>query len=339
VRPSCVVIAHNRVDDDADLSTRDVLDQVALVQEGLDELGMPCEIVAVDEHHVWETVHPDADSVVFNLVEAPPGFPQLQSAAAAVLELLGVPFTGSRAGAMWLTTDKLATRAILAASGLPVAPGGRLWSDDSQILDAVPPPWILKPGWEDASVGLDGSPVCFTHEQALARARDLERRFPGQPLVLEHFLPGREFNVALLANSGGADVLPVAEMAFIDFPPDIPAMISYEGKWLAGSFMDEHTQRRFPGEEEDGELLAVVRTLARRAWRVCGLSGYARVDMRLDEDGVPRILEVNANPCLSAEAGYVIAAGHAGLTPGMLVERIVQAAMPVEWAADETVAV
>jgi len=339
VKPTRVLIAHNRVADDADLSTLDVLDQVVLVQEGLEELGVPSEVVAVDDHRVWEVVRPRPNTVVFNLVEAPPGSPQLQSAAAAVLELLGVPFTGSRAGTMWLTTDKLATRAVLASSGLPVAPGGRLWSDDTRILDTVPSPWIIKPGWEDASIGLDGSPVCFTREQAVARARDLERRFVGQPLVLEHFLPGREFNVAILANGADAQVLPVAEMAFIDFPPDVPALISYEGKWLVGSFADEHTQRRFPTDEEDGDLLTLVRALARRAWKVCDLSGYARVDMRLDEQGTPRILEVNANPCLSAEAGYVIAASNAGLTPGMLVDRILQAAMRVESQADEAVAV
>ncbi len=339
MKPTRVLIAHNRVEDEDDLSTLDVLDQVALVQEGLDELGVASKVVVVDEHRVWETIRPDRGEVIFNLVEAPPGSPQLQSAAAAVLELLGVPFTGSRAGAMWLTTDKLATRAVLASSGLPVAPGGRLWSDDAQILDSVPPPWIIKPGWEDASIGLEGSPVCSTREQAIARARDLEHRFVGQPLVLEHFLPGREFNVALLANGADAQVLPVAEMAFIDFPPDIPALVSYEGKWLVGSFADEHTQREFPTDEEDGDLLTLVRSLARRTWRVCGLSGYARVDMRLDEQGVPRILEVNANPCLSAAAGFVIAASNAGLSPGMLIDRILQAAMRVESRADEAVAV
>jgi D-alanine-D-alanine ligase len=333
------VIAHNQVDDDDDLSTLDVLDQVELVQEGLEEIGVASEVIAVDEHRVWEALHPQPGTVVFNLVEAPPGTPQLQPAAAAVLELLGVPFTGSRAAALWLTTDKLATRAILASSGLPVAAGGRLWSDDAHILDAVPPPWLIKPGWEDASIGLEGSPVCFTREQAIDRARQLERRFGGQPLVLEHFLPGREFNVALLSNGSGPEVLPIAEMSFLDYPPDVPALVSYEGKWEVGSFDDEHTQRCFPSDEEDGEILKVVRALARRAWKVCGLAGYARIDMRLDEQGNPCILEVNANPCLSAAAGYVVAAENAGLTPGMLIDRILQAAVQVHNDADEAVAV
>ena len=322
-----VTIAHNRVADDADISTADVLEQVALVEQGLAELGIEYDVVAVDGHRVWEAIHPRPDTVVFNLVEAPPGMPQLQPASAAVLELLGVPFTGSRSSALWLTTDKLATRAVLASHGLQVAPGGRIWSASPEILAVVPPPWIIKPGWEDASVGLDGSPVCFDREQAIEKARELERRFAGQPLVLEHFLPGREFNVALLDNGHGPQVLPVAEMEFIGFPPDVPALVSYEGKWIVGSFADKHTERCFPSDEVDGALLCDVRRLARRAWTVCGMAGYARVDIRLDEHGVPCILEVNANPCLSAEAGYVIAADNAGLTPGPLIDRILRAAM------------
>lgn len=322
-----VIIAHNSVADDADISTADVLEQVALVEVGLEELGIEHEVVAVEGHRVWQAIQPRENTVVFNLVEAPPGAPQLQPASAAVLELLGVPFTGSRSSALWLTTDKLATRAMLASHGIAVAPGGRIWSDSAEILGVVPPPWIIKPGWEDASVGLDGSPVVFTREEAIAKTRELERRFAGQPLVLEHFLPGREFNVALLDNGHGPQVLPVAEMEFIDYPPGVPPLVSYEGKWIVGSFDDEHTQRHFPADEADGPLLADVRELARRAWTVCGLAGYARVDIRTDEHGRPCVLEVNANPCLSAEAGFVIAAAGAGLTPGSLIGRIIRAAL------------
>jgi len=332
-----VIIAHNSVDDDADISTADVLEQVALVEVGLEEIGAEYEIVEVKGHRVWQAIQPREDVVVFNLVEAPPGAPQLQPASAAVLELLGMPFTGSRSAALWLTTDKLATRAMLASHGLAVAPGGRIWSDNAEILDTVAPPWIIKPGWEDASVGLDGSPVCFTREQALDRTRDLERRFAGQPVVLEHFLPGREFNVALLDNGGGPQVLPVAEMEFIDYPPDVPPLITYEGKWIVGSFDDEHTQRCFPEDEADGPLLAEVRRLARRTWAVCGLAGYARIDIRADDLGRPCILEVNANPCLSAEAGFVIAAHRAGLAPGSLIDRIIRAALRPQPQPDATV--
>jgi D-alanine-D-alanine ligase len=264
--------------------------------------------------------------VVFNLLEAPPGSPQLHSAATAALELLSLPFTGTTAAAMWLTTDKLATRALLADHGLPVATGGRFDPDHPTLLDEVPRPWILKPAYEDASLGLEGDPVCATVAQAVARGRDLAVRFPGQPIVLEHFLPGREFNVALLENAGGVEVLPVAEIEFVDFPAGNPELVGYAAKWETGSFEYEHTVRRFPSPEVDGALLVELATLARSAWRACGLAGYARVDLRLDESHRPQVLEVNANPCLSADAGFMAAAARAGLNAAEVVGRIVAAA-------------
>ncbi len=321
-----IVVAHPRVAADADLSTSDVLDQVDLVTEGLSALREPFEVVAVDDGRVWEAIAPRSGVLVFSLLEAPPGAPQLQPAATAALELLGLPFTGGSAAALWLTTDKLATRALLADHGLPVAAGGRFDPDHPALLEDVPAPWILKPAYEDASLGLEGDPVCATVAQAVARGRDLATRFPGQPIVLEHFLPGREFNVALLEGLSGAEVLPIAEIEFVDFPPGTPELVGYEAKWQAGSFEYEHTVRCFPSPEADGTLLDELAALARSAWQACSLAGYARVDLRLDESGRPRILEVNANPCLSADAGFMAAAGRAGLDAAAVVGRIVAAA-------------
>lgn len=324
-----IVVAHPRVSADADPSTSDVLDQVELVTGALAALGERFETVAVDGGRVWEALAGRPGVVVFNLLEAPPGSPQLQTAATAALELLGLPFTGAAAGPMWLSTDKLATRALLASAGLPVAAGGRFEPDRPALLDVVPPPWILKPAYEDASLGLEGDPVCATVGQAVARGRALTASFPGQPIVLEHFLPGREFNVALLEDAAGVEVLPVAEIAFVDFPPGTPALVGYEAKWQTGSFEYEHTVRRFPSLEVEAALLDELAGLARSAWRACGLAGYARVDLRLDESGRPQLLEVNANPCLSADAGFMAAAGRAGLDAAAVVARIVAAARRV----------
>jgi D-alanine-D-alanine ligase len=327
VKPAHVVVAHNRVAADADPSTADVLQQVALVEAGLDELGVPYAVTPIDPPRLWEHLDPVPGTIVFNLIEAPPGAPQLQPVSAAVLEALGVSFTGASAAAMWITTDKLATRAVLAAEGLPVAAGGRFSAAHPAVLEHVPPPWILKPAWEDASLGLDGEAVCSSRDRAVARGRELERRFPGQPVLVEHFLPGREFNVSLLAaGAGGGELLPVAEIAFVDFPADVPALVGYEAKWEAETFAYEHTVRRFPDDTADAALLDEIRALAAAAWRLCDLRGYGRVDMRLDEGGRPRILEVNANPCLAADAGFMAAAGRAGLSPADVVGRILAAA-------------
>jgi D-alanine-D-alanine ligase len=354
-----VVVAHNPVGPADDPSTSDVLAQVELVAGALAELGIAATRLGIADWRIWEDLQRLAaqgpggpgsrgvagpaglapGTVVFNLVEAPPGMPGVHPATAAALELLGLPFSGSSAAALWLSTDKLATRALLAAEGVPVPAGGRLdHLDDpgpcgTAVLDRVPPPWILKPACEDASLGLDGDAVCATRAAALARAAELLRRFPGQPLVVERYLPGRELNVSLLA-APPADprdsrdqrqppiILPVAEIEFVDYPPGMPRIVSYEAKWQPESFAYTHTVRRFPGETGEAPLLAEARRLALAAWRACGLSGYGRVDLRLDEHGVPHVLEVNANPCLAADAGFMAAAEEAGLCAAEVISRI-----------------
>jgi D-alanine-D-alanine ligase len=321
-----VVIAHNPVGAEADPSTSDVLPQVELVAAGLDALGLPHQTVAVADWRPWLPLAPlnGPGTAVFNLMEAPPGRPAALLGAAATLELMGLPFTGSAPGALWVTTDKLATRAILAAEGLPVAPGGRLDPEGPELLDRIPGPWILKPACEDASLGLEGDPVCATPEAALARARDLAARFPGQAVVAETFLPGRELNVSLLAKDGGVEVLPIAEIRYEEFPEGMSRVLGYEAKWDEGSFACTHTVRHFPDDPADQALLARACELSRAAWRIFGLKGYARVDLRLDAAGEPCILEVNANPCLAADAGFMAAAQRAGLTARDVVERILR---------------
>lgn len=333
-----VVIAHNPADGADDPSASDVLAQVELVAAGLAALGVHHRIVPVPEWRPWGVLDPDPGTVVFNLMEAPPGRPEALLGAASALELLGLPFTGSASGALWVTTDKIATRAMLAAVGLPVAPGGRLDPDRPDLLDRVPGPWILKPACEDASLGMEGDPVCATPEAAVARARELACRFPGQAVVAETFLPGRELNVSLLADGeGNVEVLPVAEMVYEGFPAGMSRVLGYEAKWREDSFAYIHTVRRFlapAGSAEDAALIARAGELARAAWRIFGLRGYVRVDLRLDAAGEPCILEVNANPCLAASGGFMAAVDRAGLTARDVVERILQdAVLPQKTAA------
>lgn len=315
-----VVIAHNPVGAEDDPSTADVLAQVGLVEAGLAALGLPSRRLVVVGWRPWTSLAAAPGTVVFNLVEAPPGVPHVHPGTASVFELLGLPFTGAPAAVLTLTTDKLATRALLAAEGLPIGPGGRL-----EALDRIPGPWILKPSCEDASVGLEGDPVCRTRDEALARGRDLARRFPGQTVLVETYLPGRELNVSLLACEGGVEVLPVSEIVFEGFPEGMSRVVNYEAKWLDDSFASIHTVRHFPADPADAALLDRVREIATAAWRVCGLKGYARVDLRLDERGEPHILEVNANPCLAPDAGFMAAAEKAGLTARDVVGRILAA--------------
>ena len=290
------------------------------MEAGLRELGIPFERIAVDPDRTLEIFHELARRggiTVFNLIESPPGRPYIHTDSTAVLELAGLPYTGSSPAALALSTDKIATRALLASEGVAVAPGGRLDLERPGVLDRVSPPWILKPALEDASIGLEGDPVCATREAALRRGADLMRRFPGQPVLVERYLSGREFNVSVLAG----EVLPIAEILYDGFPEGMSRVLGYDAKWDESSFAYIHTVRHFP---EEAPVLEKVREMARASWRLCGLNGYARVDFRLDENDIPHVLEVNANPCLAENAGFMAAAAKAGLSKADVVRRILE---------------
>jgi D-alanine-D-alanine ligase len=184
---------------------------------------------------------------------------------------------------------------------------------------------ILKPAWEDASVGIDdGAILRVDNREAVEAAMNSTYREWGETFA-EHYIEGREFNLSLLSDGDGVEVLPPAEIEFVDYPAEKPHIVGYKAKWDEASFEYGATPRRFYFATTDKSLLRQLRALAVECWHLFGLRGYARVDFRVDDAGRPWVLEVNVNPCLSADAGFMAAANYHGLTAERVVERIIDA--------------
>ena len=149
----------------------------------------------------------------------------------------------------------------------------------------------------------------------------------GTPHFAEDYIDGREFNLSVLATDLGPSVLPSAEIEFTDFPADKPKIVGHDAKWNEHTAEYMNTPRRFTFTHGDQPLLDELQSLARRCWEVFCLRGYARVDFRVDADGQPWILEINANPCLSPDAGFAAAVAQAGLTFDTVVSRILHDAL------------
>jgi D-alanine-D-alanine ligase len=160
----------------------------------------------------------------------------------------------------------------------------------------------------------------------------------GRPYFAEAFIDGREFNLSLLASPTACDsdahgkatswqlvptVLPPAEIDFSAFAPDRLKIVDYRAKWADGTFEYENTPRRFDFAARDSSLLNELTQLAKRCWVLFGLRGYARVDFRVDTAGRPWILEANANPCLSPDAGFAAALKQAGISYDGAIARII----------------
>ena len=158
----------------------------------------------------------------------------------------------------------------------------------------------------------------------------------GGECFAEAYIEGREFNLSLLASEDSKgrpvsvgrgkpcpEVLPPAEIRFDSYPAGKVRVVGYRSKWDEDSFEFTHTPRSFDFPDCDNALLVDLKDLALRCWELFDLRGYARVDFRVDGAGRPWILEVNANPCLSPDAGFAAAAARAGLPFTEVLNRII----------------
>ena len=294
----------------------DTLVEARAVAGALRGLGFEPEIVAtgLDLKTLERTLANLAPAVVVNLVESLEGRGRLLHLVPALLESLGLPFTGCSAAALALTSDKPLAKRALASAGVQTPAA---FSPQTRTGR-----WIVKSIWEHASLGLDDDSIV----PADAAAETIERRRAtlGGDWFAEEFVPGRELNVALLAERGGPRALPVAEIRFDAFPADKPRIVGYAAKWDLESFEYQNTPRSFAVEPELAEQL---RRVALDCWTLFQLDGYARVDFRVDERGKPWVLEVNANPCLSPDAGFAAALAEAGIGYEAAVARLIDDAL------------
>lgn len=322
------MILHQAVPPDAPPDEQDVLEQVGAVEAVLTEAGWRTRRVAaeLDLGAVARALAADPPDLVVNLVESLPvgrAAGLMAPAAAALLESLGLAFTGNPAAALALTADKLATKRALRAAGVATPD----WIDASAA--DIPGPLIVKHATEHASfaIGPDSVVPDAAAARALMQARAAEH---GGRWYAEAFIDGREFNLSALDDgAGGCIVLPAAEQVFDPrWPEDRPRIVDWASKWDHTDPIYRYTTRSFDLRDDDAPLVARMEALVRRVWEACGLAGYARVDLRVDRSGGPWVLEVNTNPCLTPGMGIAATAARAGLPFEALVGRIVATARP-----------
>ncbi|MFZ5940540.1 MAG: D-alanine--D-alanine ligase family protein [Bacteroidota bacterium] len=313
------LILYNRLSENPLPDELDVLDQVAVVEEALQKLGYEVrrEWFNLDLSRAKEVIGSFAPDFVFNLVESVDGKGRLIYLAPALLEAMNMPFTGSGAQSIFLTSNKVLTKQFFRYSDIPT---GEWFSTAEAELVAPDKRYIIKPLWEDGSVGITEEGVFHGNDPALpAAAAPLNP----EDYFIEEYIHGREFNISMLGGPNGPQVMPPAEIRFIDFPEGKPHILGYKSKWVEDSFEYIHTVRSFDFPESDRPLLDRVSEISLRCWKEFNLKGYVRVDIRVDRDGKPFVLEINANPCISPDAGFYAACRKAGLEFTEVIERII----------------
>jgi D-alanine-D-alanine ligase len=302
-----------------------VREEVQAVGEACRELGWEAvPLPAPEEPYrllgVLAAAQPD---VVFNLVEALRGDARLEAGVAVLLAMTAIPYTGSPPLALALALEKPLAKMILAGHGVPVA-SGRVLERGDEPLEGLRFPLIVKPTREDASHGITCQSVVWDERGARARARYVIEKY-AQPALAEELVEGREFTVPILGSTSLATALPLTEIDLSGLPSGHPKIQTYEAKWVEQSVVYKATTE-MPARDVAPETADLLRTTALAAYRALGLRDYGTVDIRLDPQGAPVVLEVNPNPVMTPTTGLARAAARGGLEFPRLIDWIVQQA-------------
>jgi len=305
---TCTII-YNKVEADSSVDTLDVLAQVSFVEKNLIELGFRVDRLMLTANFMTELKHIAINNnIIFNLVEAVEGYDELLHFIPAVLDVYGAGYTGCSTNGAFLTGNKRLAKDFMAMGGISV-PGSYDFDQQSSLKKNKK--YIIKPLSEDGSVGITEESVFEYDGTSMSK--------PKGQWFIEDYIDGREFNISVLSG----EVIPPAEIVFNNYSADMPRIVSYKAKWDEDSFQYKNTVRNLSPVASD-ELMSNMMLVAEKCWKIFDLHGYARVDLRVDSQENIYVMEVNANPCISEDGGFVAACRNSGISDNEIIRRIVE---------------
>ena len=308
-----------------DLSEVGLSKQIGKIKKSLQNYFPIVESFAVNRNvqRVITKLNNFSPHIIFNFVESVEGISNYEYCSVGLFELLGFQYTGNTPACLGNCLDKERTKKILRSF--------KIETPDSAVInksDKIPEkdfrlkfPVILKLLTEDASIGISEYSVVYNLHDLAKHAEFLSSTY-NQNIIAEEYIDGRELNIAIL----GDKVLPISEIRFDGLPDGLPKIVTYDGKWIADSVYYENTIPMCPAQL-DLKIKEDVEAVALSAFEALSCRDYARVDIRLDKNNKPYVIEVNPNPDISEDSGFARAAVAEGLTYGDLLCRIANFAL------------
>ncbi len=279
-----------------------------------------------DHSNLFQRLEKDRPSFILNLCDEGYNNEALKELhVPAILEMLDIPYTGAGPAALGLCYDKAIVRAVAQQCDIPV-PLETYFDPDDQVA-TIPSvfPALIKPAQGDSSIGITQNAVVHTPEEMVAYLADLRRTLPGRAVLVQEFLDGPEYSVALIGNPGqGFHVLPVLGVDYSKLDPTLPKLLGYESKWQPDSpYWNDIAYK--PAELEEESRRTLVDASATLFQRL-GCRDYARFDFRTDVNGTIKLLEVNPNPGWCWDGKFNLMAAFEGLSYPDLLRMILEAA-------------
>jgi D-alanine-D-alanine ligase len=262
--------------------------------------------------------------VIFNFVEIYKDNSRLEMNIVGLYELLGIPYTGAPALALANCQNKILAKRLLNSGGIRIPRFYIVSAKSARYVHNLNYPLLVKPAFEDASVGIENESIVNNSQQLRKRIEHVLKQFQ-QPALVEEFIEGRELNVAVMGDKR-LRVLPISEIDFSTMPDHLHNIVSYQAKWDPQHESYHKTIPICPAPlPKNMEIRA--KEVAFKAFKVMGCRDYARVDIRLAKDNKLYVLEVNPNPDINEGAGFMRSAQHSGMTYAQALKRIVKYAL------------
>lgn len=263
---------------------------------------------------------------VFNLCDE--GFmndPRKELHVPALLEILGIPYTGSGPQCLAYCYDKSLVRGIAKEMGIPVPEAVFVKPEDTSISLPFNFPAIVKPNYGDSSFGITQKSVVYNPEQLLNAIAEIREKFGyNKPILVEEYLTGKDLTVGIIGNPpNDYIVLPIVEEDYSVLPPDLPRICGYEAKWLPDS--PYWNLRSIPADLPENVREFIIESSLKLFERL-EVKDYCRFDWRLDAEGNPKLLEVNPNPGWCWDGHLAKMARIAGYTYADMLRLILEAA-------------
>jgi D-alanine-D-alanine ligase len=306
----------------------DDAETIAAVRDALRVFGDVVPLEALDDFPL--RLRDARVDFLFNMAEGLNG-PNREAHVPAIAEFLGVPYLGSDPLTLALSLHKVRAKEVFLQRGVPTAPFTCVESlDDLPVLgNGQGYPVFLKPVWEGSSKGVMEANYVSDPDTARERARYLLAAY-GQPVLVESFLPGEEFTVAIIGNGREARPLPLIRYRFEGLPSGALPIIGYEAKWT-WDVPDRPLEILECPARIDDVLAARIRDAALAAYRALGCRDWARVDVRLDATGMPNVLEVNPLPGIIPDPVANSCFPCAARAAGMSYDELIRTAARTGW--------
>lgn len=316
-----VLLQDFQADDEfAEWDTADTIDAVAAA---LSALGSVVLLEATPEFP--ERLRAERPDIVFNMAEGLGG-KNREAHVPAICEFFGVPYSGSDPLTLSLCLDKARTKEVLSHYG--VATPAFAAVETPEAVDALPSlryPLFVKPIHEGSSKGITERNLCATPADLASQVCYLLESYT-QPVLVEEFLPGAEYTCAVFGNGPRTRVLPIVGLNFDALPDGALPVYGFEAKWVWDRPDAPLNIFDCPAHIPPA-LRRVVETTSLQAYRALGCRDWSRVDVRLDADGVPNVIEVNPLPGILPDPADNSCFPKAARAAGMSYQELIQSCL------------